>query len=168
MKGFLYFIIFVCGFYALCPDPIPFVVDDIVAIVILILAAIGVSRLSSSKDSDSDENNEKDEDGSSYNETTIYNYNAPGKTISLECSHCGASLDLDLDNLIAKCPYCGHKILIDTTYLGQMYAEREKTKREIEKTNREKEKTEREIIKRQYELERQRMEIEAKERADKR
>lgn len=102
------------------------------------------------------------------NETTIYNYNAPGRTVSLDCVHCGATLELDLDNLIAKCPYCGHKILIDTTHLGQMFAEREKTKRELEKTNQEKERTERENLRYQYELEKQRLEIEAKERAEKR
>lgn len=161
MKGFLIFISIVCGFYILCPDPIPFVVDDIVILIICIFCIIGASRSSSSDNSNSDDDDDEEDNDKPYenNTTAIYNYYAPGRTISLDCSHCGASLDLDPDNLIARCPYCHHKILIDTNHLSQLLSEKERTKREQEKT-------ERENLKYQYELEKQRMEIAAKEREE--
>lgn len=166
MKGFLYFIIVVCGIYVLCPDPMPFWFDDFVVFGILILAAIGVKKLPSNKDDNSNYDEEEEEEDKS--STTIYNYNSPGRTISLDCSNCGASLELDPDNLIARCPYCNHKILLDTNHLGQLITERGRIRREEEKTLREKEITERENLKYQFELEKQRMEIQAKERAEKR
>lgn len=166
MKGFLYFIIVVCGIYVICPDPIPFWFDDFVVLMILILAAIGVKKMPSSDDTDAYEDDDPDDDDK--NDTTIYNYNSPGRTISLDCSNCGASLELDPDNLIARCPYCNHKILLDTNHLGQLITERGRIRREEEKTLREKEITERENLKYQFELEKQRIEIQAKERAEKR
>lgn len=41
-------------------------------------------------------------------------------------------LDLDLDNLIAYCPYCGNKILIDVEQLVELLTEREKTKQQAQ------------------------------------
>ena len=138
---------------------------------LIICTIIGISRGSSDdyvNDND-DEDDDEDDDHDEYaTSTTIYNYNSPGRTISLDCSHCGASLELDLDNLIAACPYCHHKILLDTSHLGQLFSERERTKREEEKTRREQEITEREKLKYQYELEKQRAEYAAKEREEKR
>jgi DNA-directed RNA polymerase subunit RPC12/RpoP len=53
--------------------------------------------------------------------------------IKMKCSHCGANLELDLDNLMAYCPYCGEKLLIDVGQLKDVLVEREKTKqREVD------------------------------------
>ena len=91
-----------------------------------------------------------------------------GKSYKMVCEHCGASLNLNTDNLIAFCPYCGHKIIIDIGQLGDLLTEKERTKREEQITYREKEKTERQRQQQSFELEKRRIEIEAKEREEKR
>lgn len=78
-------------------------------------------------------------------------------TFKLECSNCNAMLDLDMDNLIAYCPYCGNKILIDVEQLGELLTEREKTRREEERTR------QHSIL-----LEKTRVERESKERIERR
>jgi DNA-directed RNA polymerase subunit RPC12/RpoP len=52
------------------------------------------------------------------------------RLIQLTCSKCGASLNLDLDNLQAYCPYCGQKLMIDMDQMNQILTEKEKTKRQ--------------------------------------
>lgn len=54
--------------------------------------------------------------------------------IHLTCQHCGAALEIDLDNLIAYCPHCGQKLLFDVDQLGNILYEKEKNKHEREKT----------------------------------
>lgn len=63
------------------------------------------------------------------------------KLIPLSCQSCGAQLNLNLQKLIAYCPYCGCKLLIDIEQLGTILSEKEKTQRvaikeaaEVEKT----------------------------------
>lgn len=51
--------------------------------------------------------------------------------IHLKCQNCGAALDLDMDNLIAYCPYCGRKLLFDIDQLGNILIEKEKTKQKV-------------------------------------
>ena len=50
------------------------------------------------------------------------------KIIHLNCQNCGAALDMDTDRLIAFCPYCGQKLLIDIDNLSEILLEKEKTK----------------------------------------
>ena len=60
---------------------------------------------------------------------------------TLKCQNCGGTVELNSELPVAFCPYCGAKSLIDENSLGQVYVEREKTKRvsirETEKTKRE-------------------------------
>lgn len=49
--------------------------------------------------------------------------------IETKCKKCGAELDVDLDNLIAFCPYCGSKLRIDMKNMDKVIAAKEKTKR---------------------------------------
>lgn len=90
------------------------------------------------------------------------------KSFSMKCENCGATLDLDLDNLLAYCPYCGNKLLIDVSQLGQILTEREKTKREEQRTKQAQERTEQLRYQKEVELEKIRMETESKERIEKR
>jgi DNA-directed RNA polymerase subunit RPC12/RpoP len=62
------------------------------------------------------------------------------KLVSLTCHNCRAQLDIDLDNLQAKCPYCGAKLMIELERMEEFLTEREKTRRTI---LREQEKTKR-------------------------
>lgn len=58
------------------------------------------------------------------------------RSIHLKCQNCGANLDVDLDRLMAFCPYCGEKLLIDTEQLSSVLVEKEKTKqKEMELNN---------------------------------
>ena len=50
--------------------------------------------------------------------------------IETECFHCGASLNVDLDNLVSTCPYCDQKVLINPDAYKDIIAEHEATKRE--------------------------------------
>lgn len=50
------------------------------------------------------------------------------KPFKMTCENCNASLDLDLDNIEFKCPYCGSKLMIDMAVLSNALSEREKTK----------------------------------------
>lgn len=77
-------------------------------------------------------------------------------------------MELNVDHLIAFCPYCGHKVLIDVERFGVLLSQKEETKREAEITRREIEKTEREKHQQEYELEKRRLEIDAAERKEKR
>ena len=47
----------------------------------------------------------------------------------MECPGCKANLEIDQDNLIAFCPYCGKKLLYDSNGMSYVLTEREKTKR---------------------------------------
>ena len=65
------------------------------------------------------------------------------KLFQLNCQNCNGSLEIDFDNLIAYCPYCGQKLLFDLDQMKSIITEIEKTKRSQEQTKREQEKTER-------------------------
>lgn len=90
------------------------------------------------------------------------------KSLQLICDNCGATLELNTEHLIAFCPYCGHKVLIDVDRFGKILSQKEETKREAEITRREIKKTEREKQQQEFELEKKRMEIDAAERKEKR
>ena len=58
------------------------------------------------------------------------------RLIHMTCQNCGANLDLDLDKLIAFCPYCGAKLMVDVEQLSSVLVEKEKTKqKEMELNN---------------------------------
>lgn len=59
--------------------------------------------------------------------------------LDMECNSCGASISLDVDNLIAFCPYCGNKLMVDPIAFRDLLVEREKTKRLEMQFNHEKE-----------------------------
>ena len=50
------------------------------------------------------------------------------RLIHMKCQNCGANLELDLDKLIAFCPFCGAKLMIDVEQLSSVLVEKEKTK----------------------------------------
>lgn len=50
------------------------------------------------------------------------------RLVEIECSKCSTDLDIDLDNLLAYSPYCGHKLRIDMKKLHKIYEAKEKTK----------------------------------------
>ncbi len=50
--------------------------------------------------------------------------------INLSCANCGASLEIDLDNIQVFCPHCGHKLMIPIDHLSDLLIEKEKTKRD--------------------------------------
>lgn len=49
---------------------------------------------------------------------------------TMDCQKCGASINLDLDNLISFCPYCGSKLMVDPVAFRDVLVEKEMTKRE--------------------------------------
>lgn len=51
------------------------------------------------------------------------------RLLSLKCNNCNAQLEVDVDNLQARCPYCGQKLLFDFDQIELVLSEREKTKR---------------------------------------
>ena len=57
----------------------------------------------------------------------------------MKCQNCGADIHLDLDNLIAFCPYCGAKLLVDPIAFKEVLVEKERTKRVAMKYDHEKE-----------------------------
>lgn len=59
------------------------------------------------------------------------------KATSIKCENCKAEVNLDFDNLIGFCPYCGAKLVLDLEEdLGSVLIEKEKTKQSKEKTSR--------------------------------
>ena len=62
------------------------------------------------------------------------------KMRSMKCNNCGASLELDIDNLISYCPFCGNKLMFDVEQIEEIIKEKERTKQifkqEEEKTKR--------------------------------
>lgn len=63
--------------------------------------------------------------------------------IQIKCQNCNAPVDLDLDQLIGFCPYCGTKLLLEVDELSQLLIEKERTKRAQEYTKQIKEETKR-------------------------
>ena len=57
------------------------------------------------------------------------------KLVEMKCNNCNASLNIDLDNLQAFCPFCGQKLMIDFDQLASLLKEKEKTKQEAIKQN---------------------------------
>lgn len=49
--------------------------------------------------------------------------------LDMKCHKCGASISLDIDNLVGFCPYCGTKLLVDPVAFKEILVEKEKTKR---------------------------------------
>lgn len=68
------------------------------------------------------------------------------RIIRLKCQNCNADLELDMDHLMAFCPYCGRKLLIDIDNLSEILLEKERTRQKETEYNSEKEKTKREEI----------------------
>lgn len=52
------------------------------------------------------------------------------RLIETTCNKCGATLEIDLDNLQAYCQHCGSKLQIDIDNLDQLLLSKEKTERE--------------------------------------
>ena len=50
------------------------------------------------------------------------------KFVKAECQKCHAPLEIDLDNLISKCPYCGGQYVIDSNKLVDVIKQKESTK----------------------------------------
>lgn len=50
--------------------------------------------------------------------------------VHLKCQNCGADLNIDMNNFIAYCPYCGQKLLFDVDQIGNILFEKEKTKQQ--------------------------------------
>ena len=48
--------------------------------------------------------------------------------ITLECPGCKANLEIDLDNMIAYCPYCGKKLSYNFEGLSDVLTAKERTK----------------------------------------
>ena len=46
----------------------------------------------------------------------------------LKCNYCGTNVDIDFDNLISFCPYCGAKLMMDVPSIQALLIEKEKTK----------------------------------------
>lgn len=88
------------------------------------------------------------------------------RSFSLQCENCGSSLELNFDHLMAFCPYCGNKLLIDVSQLGSIVAAKEKTKREEQKTERERERTLQQKLQHEYNLERIRIEAETQKQLE--
>ncbi len=86
------------------------------------------------------------------------------KLIKLNCQNCNGMLEVDIDNLIAYCPYCGQKLLFGVEQMNAILKEKEKTKRAQEITKKEQEKTKRS----EEATKRLEMEHRYKEREDKR
>lgn len=47
----------------------------------------------------------------------------------MECPGCKANLEIDYENLISFCPYCGKKLIYNPNGISYILTEREKTKR---------------------------------------
>lgn len=80
------------------------------------------------------------------------------KMVRLKCQNCGSSLDLDMDNLMAYCPYCGQKLLFDVDQIGNILLEKEKTKQKV---------IDRDIETKRIENEQKKIDNEAKRNEDK-
>lgn len=52
--------------------------------------------------------------------------------LNVKCSGCGASVEVDLDNLKAFCPYCGSKLQMNIEDLSSVLIKREETKQKKE------------------------------------
>lgn len=55
---------------------------------------------------------------------------AKTELLKLSCPNCKASLECNLDNLMAYCPYCRQKLVVDVDNLDKVLGEKEKTTRE--------------------------------------
>lgn len=55
--------------------------------------------------------------------------------VSLKCNNCGADLEMDKNNLMPMCPYCGKKMLYDAATVSKLMKtaiiETERTKRHV-------------------------------------
>ena len=47
---------------------------------------------------------------------------------SIKCASCGGNVQLDLDDLISYCPYCGTALMVDMSFLNEVLLEKERTK----------------------------------------
>lgn len=73
------------------------------------------------------------------------------KLMNDTCPQCGASLEMNMEKLMAYCPYCRAKFLLDVD-ADNYISETEATKREEEATKREEINLEKERQKQEYEL----------------
>lgn len=58
------------------------------------------------------------------------------KLLSMICQNCNGQLEVNIEEMQAYCPYCGHKLLFDLDQMEMVLAEKEKTKRAEERTKR--------------------------------
>lgn len=83
------------------------------------------------------------------------------KLVNLRCDSCNAQLEVDLDNLMTYCPYCGRKLLIDIDHIDEILKEKEKTRRAQDQSQEN-------MFREQEQTKRAKMEHEYKEQAEKR
>lgn len=83
------------------------------------------------------------------------------KLVNLRCDSCNAQMEVDLDNLMTYCPYCGRKLLIDVDHIDDVLKEKEKTKRNQDQSQEN-------MFREQEQTKRTQIEYEYKEREDKR
>ncbi len=46
----------------------------------------------------------------------------------IKCEDCGASIEMNYDKMIAFCPYCGNKLMLDINQVQELLKEKERTK----------------------------------------
>lgn len=51
------------------------------------------------------------------------------KIVIMECPGCKANLEIDFENMIGFCPYCGKKLIYNPEGMSYLLTEKEKTKR---------------------------------------
>lgn len=51
----------------------------------------------------------------------------------IKCEACGGNINLDFDNLISYCPYCGASLMIESSIIKDILIEKEKTKQVLGK-----------------------------------
>ena len=56
---------------------------------------------------------------------------------AIKCTKCKGNIQLDCENLISYCPYCGTALMIDVSTIQEILIEKEKTK-QVESREREK------------------------------
>lgn len=80
----------------------------------------------------------------------------------LKCNNCDAVLDVDFDNMIAFCPYCGNKLMFDIAEVRQILETRIKEEQETARVKiKEEETTARKRIKAEEAAKRTQLQLDA-------
>lgn len=86
---------------------------------------------------------------------------------ALRCNGCNASLDIDFNNMIAYCPYCGSKLMFDIEQVRRILERRIKEEQATLRVKiKEEEATERQRLKVEHRLARAQLEMEEKKRIE--